>query len=83
MVFEYRPRLAVPKPLSLLNVISSALSDDDDSPVPVLQPACSTENLRSVACGKNVADGIATTSVGMPPRVHICAIACAILASLT
>ena len=40
-------------------------------------------NLRSVACGKYVADGIATTLVGMPTRVHICAIACAIFASLT
>ena len=71
----------MPKPLSLLKVMSSAFSDDDDSPVPVLQPTSSTLNLSSVACGKNVADGIATTLVGMPPRVHICAIACAILAS--
>ena len=54
--------------------------------VPLLQPAFATSivlNLRSVACGKNVAEGIATTSVGMPPRVHICAIACAIFASFT
>ena len=30
-----------------------------------------------------VADGIATTFVFTPPRVHICAIACAIFASFT
>ena len=73
----------MPKPFSRLNVISSAFSDDEASPVPVLQPACSRLNLRSVACGKNVADGIATTFTSMPARVSICAIACAILASLT
>ena len=40
-------------------------------------------NLRSVACVKYVADGIATTLVSMPMRESICATVCAILASLT
>ena len=73
----------MPKPLSRLKVISSAFSDDDASPVPVLQPTSMKLNLRSVACVKNVADGIATTLVSMPTRVSICATACAIFASLT
>ena len=63
--------------------MSSAFKADDASPVPVLQPTSMKLNLSSVACVKNVDDGIATTVVSMPTRLSICATACAILASLT